>query len=205
MSSLFVRTKTANTTWQKLKSFIFKMLPSLAVITFFIYMFTSDWKELPLVYIFFAAAAMILFAAKPLIASRTAKGVTALSDAEGLALYMKTAEKERLEMFNPPEETPELFEKLMPYALALDTAETWGNRFEKILEKAQYQPTWYVGPNPYIFMYAGGLNSFSSDISNSITSSLPSQTTLSAPGSGSGFGGGGFSGGGGGGGGSSGW
>ena len=205
LSSLFVRTKTANTTWQKLKSFIFKMLPSLAVITFFIYMFTSDWKELPLVYIFFAAAAMILFAAKPLIASRTAKGVTALSDAEGLALYMKTAEKERLEMFNPPEETPELFEKLMPYALALDTAETWGNRFEKILEKAQYQPTWYVGPNPYIFMYAGGLNSFSSDISNSITSSLPSQTTLSAPGSGSGFGGGGFSGGGGGGGGSSGW
>lgn len=55
---------------------------------------------------------MILFAAKPLIASRTAKGVTALSDAEGLALYMKTAEKERLEMFNPPEETPELLKNL---------------------------------------------------------------------------------------------
>ncbi len=29
----------------------------------------------------------------------------------GLKLYMDTAEKERLEMFNPPEETPELFER----------------------------------------------------------------------------------------------
>jgi uncharacterized membrane protein len=118
---------------------------------------------------------------------------------------MKTAEKERLEMFNPPEETPELFEKLMPYALALDVAKTWGNRFEKILSLEEYQPTWYMGPNPNLFFHRGNFAHFSSSLANQINSSLISQTTAFAPGSSSGFGGGGFSGGGGGGGGGSGW
>ena len=118
---------------------------------------------------------------------------------------MNTAEKERLEMFNPPKETPELFETLMPYALALDVAKTWGNKFEKILSTENYQPSWYVGPNPYLFINNKGFYNFSTNFENQINNSLAASSMTSAPGSSSGFGGGGFSGGGGGGGGGSGW
>ncbi|MDD3689930.1 MAG: hypothetical protein PHI81_07850, partial [Synergistaceae bacterium] len=38
---------------------------------------------------------------------------------EGLRMFITAAEKNRLEMMNPPEETPRLFEKLLPYAFAL--------------------------------------------------------------------------------------
>lgn len=155
--------------------------------------------------VFFILAAAVFSVMRPFMSARTVEGYDALNSADGLALYMDTAEKERLEMFNPPEETPELFEKLMPYALALDVAKTWGNRFEKILAAEKYQPTWYVGPHPYMFLSSGGFNSFSSNLASQVSSSMISQTTTAAPGSSSGFGGGGFSGGGGGGGGGGGW
>jgi uncharacterized membrane protein len=134
--------------------------------------------------------------------SRTPKGSNILSEAEGLKLYMDTAEKERLEMFNPPDETPELFERLLPYALALDVAKTWGNRFEKVLTQAGYKPEWYSGPSPFLFLNGTGLNDFSSSLGNSIGQSMAPR---SAPGTSSGMGGGGFAGGGGGGGGAKGW
>ena len=175
-----------------------------AVGMFAIYVMFNIEKD-PYTVLFFIVAAAVFSVMRPFMSARTVEGYEALNNADGLALYMKTAEKERLEMFNPPKETPELFEKLMPYALALDVAETWGNRFEKILSAEKYQPSWYAGPNPYMFIYAGGFNNFSSNLVSQVGSSMISQTTSFAPGSSSGFGGGGFSGGGGGGGGGGGW
>jgi len=135
--------------------------------------------------------------------SRTEKGANLLSKVEGLRLYMNTAERSRLELLNPPEETPELFERLLPYALALDSAKTWANRFEKILQAAQYQPDWYIGPSPHIFIHGASLDNFSRNLQGQMASSM--RTPTAAPGSSSGSGGGGFSGGGGGGGGGRGW
>lgn len=114
-------------------------------------------------------------------------------------MYMGTAERHRLEMFHPPEETPEVFEKLLPYAFALDTAETWANRFEDILKQNAYQAEWYTGANMAAFYSGGGVASLASSVSDSIASASH------APGSSSGSGGGGSSGGGGGGGGGGGW
>ncbi|MDO5563591.1 MAG: DUF2207 domain-containing protein, partial [Synergistaceae bacterium] len=156
----------------------------------------------PFTILLFMASAAVVCVMKPLMMARTKSGLQLLTDIQGLALYMNTAEKERLEMFNPPEETPELFEKLLPYALALDVAKTWGNRFEKILEKAEYKPDWYVGPTPFLFAVSDGFGDFASDFGGTLNDSM---TPKSAPGSSSGLGGGGFSGGGGGGGGGSGW
>ena len=155
--------------------------------------------------IFFALSSAAIFVFRPLMHARTEYGYEKLNETDGLIMYMNAAEKDRLEMLNPPEETPQLYEKLMPYALALGVAKTWGNRFEKVLSATDYHPTWYSGTNPYLFMYGGGLNNFYSAISSNIVRNMPSQTTTDAPGSFSGFGGGGFSGGGGGGGGGSGW
>jgi uncharacterized membrane protein len=128
-----------------------------------------------------------------------------MDKAEGMRLYMKVAEQERLNVLNPPDKTPELYEKLLPYALALGVEQEWSEQFADVLAKAQaegYHPSWYVGPG----FYAGGFSSFGSSLGNSFSSAISSSAV--APGSSSGFGGGGgggFSGGGGGGGGGGGW
>jgi len=130
---------------------------------------------------------------------RTPRGNDVFAEAEGLAMYMSTAERHRLEMFNPPEETPEVFEALLPYAFALDVAETWANRFENMLREKGYQPSWYAGSNLASFYTGSGIASVASAVSGSIASAS------TPPGSSSGSGGGGSSGGGGGGGGGGGW
>lgn len=92
----------------------------------------------------------------------------------------------RLNLLNPPEQTPELFERFLPYALALDVEQAWAEKFSAVLARAgeegrPYQPAWYSG------------SSWSS--AGAFASSLSSSST--APGSSSGGGGGGSSGGGG--------
>lgn len=193
--------KAANTGIQNIKQFFKRAFPALAVILVGSISLTSEGMS-PITFILFLASAGIIAVMRPLMVSRTSKGSNILSNAEGLKLYMDTAEKERLEMFNPPEETPELFEKLLPYALALDVAKTWGNRFESVLTKAGYKPEWYSGPSPYLFLSGAGLSDFSSNLGSSLGQSMAAQST---PGKSSGMGGGGFAGGGGGGGGASGW
>ena len=193
--------KAANTGGQNIRQFLGRAFPALAVGLVGAIALGGEGMS-PFTFVFFVASAAVIAVMRPLMVSRTPKGSSILSEAEGLKLYMDTAEKERLEMFNPPEETPELFEKLLPYALALDVAKTWGNRFESVLTKAGYKPEWYAGPSPYLFLNGSGLNNFSSSLGSSLGQSMAPQ---SAPGTSSGMGGGGFAGGGGGGGGAKGW
>lgn len=53
----------------------------------------------------------------------------ALDEIEGMAMYMDAAEKDRLEMLNRPEDTPRVFQTLLPYALVLGLEKTWCDRF----------------------------------------------------------------------------
>ena len=193
--------KAANTGIQNIRQFLGRAFPAL-VVGFVGATALGGEGMSPVAFILFTASAAIIAVMRPLMVSRTPKGSNILSEAEGLKLYMDTAEKERLEMFNPPDETPELFERLLPYALALDVAKTWVNRFEKVLTQAGYKPEWYSGPSPFLFLNGTGLNDFSSSLGNSIGQSMAPR---SAPGTSSGMGGGGFAGGGGGGGGAKGW
>jgi len=199
--SLGMRLKrAANSGIQNATQFLKRVLPS-AFLASLGSVALIDEGYSPLTFIMFMAAAAVISVMRPLMVARTKEGSDLLSDIEGLRLYMVTAEKDRLEMFNPPDETPELFERLLPYALALDAAKTWGNRFEKVLAAVGYRPRWYAGPAPYIFIRGSGLNDFSSGFVDSLGQSM----SPPAPGRSSGLGGGGFSGGGGGGGGGKGW
>ena len=151
--------KAANTGIQNIRQFLGRAFPAL-VVGFVGATALGGEGMSPVAFILFTASAAIIAVMRPLMVSRTPKGSNILSEAEGLKLYMDTAEKERLEMFNPPDETPELFERLLPYALALDVAKTWGNRFEKVLTQAGYKPEWYSGPSPFLFLNGTGLNDF---------------------------------------------
>ena len=115
---------------------------------------------------------------------------------KGFLMYLEMAEKDRLNLLNPPELTPEHFEEALPYAFALGVEHKWSEKFKTILEATKYRPEWNNSSNPTLFVHSFGRD-FSSSVS--AASTQPQQS-----GSG-GSGGGGFSGGGGGGGGVGGW
>ena len=176
-----------------------KFIPALFALLIAVSLFAVFGRGMIFIPLVALANAALIVVFNELMTIRTPKGNEVLAEAEGLAMYMGTAEKRRLEMFNPPEETPEVFEALLPYAFALGVAETWANRFEDKLKEQQYQPTWYTGANLASFYTGSGIASVTSAVSSSIASAAV------APGSSSGSGGGGSSGGGGGGGGGGGW
>ena len=139
-----------------------------------------------------------------LLKAPSVRGRLLMDKLEGFKLYLEVAEEDDLNLKHPPDKTPELFERLLPYAVALDVAEEWAGKFTAAFAKLQsqsgvaYQPVWYRG-----HFDASNMGAFSKNISTTINSSITSAS--SPPGSSSGAGGGGFSGGGGGGGGGGGW
>jgi uncharacterized membrane protein YgcG len=153
-------------------------------------------------------AAAVLFAALNvlffwLLKAPTVSGRNILDQIEGFRMYLKTAEEDRLNVLNPPEKTPELFERFLPYALALDCENEWNAKFTAVLAAAAAAgataPLWYSGSN----WDAGRTTSFTDSLGSGLASSTAAAS--SAPGSSSGSSGGGSSGGGGGGGGGGGW
>jgi uncharacterized membrane protein YgcG len=143
-----------------------------------------------------------------LLSAPTVQGRKLLDQIEGFRMYLKTAEEDRLNVLNPPEKTPELFERYLPYALALDCENEWNAKFTKILAAAALAgataPIWYSGHN----WNSGSMGGFTNSLGSGLASSAASAATApgSSSSSGGGFsGGGGSSGGGGGGGGGGGW
>lgn len=132
---------------------------------------------------------------------------------EGLRLYLTVAEKDRMNFAGVPEMSPQHYEKLLPYAVALGLEKQWSGHFQQWLEAAgananhDYQPVWYTGRDFDSRQFGNRMSSFSSSLSTSIASSLPPPPSSSSSGfsSSSSSSGGGSSGGGGGGGGGGGW
>ena len=142
-----------------------------------------------------------------LMKSPTFSGRRLMDQVEGFKLFLGSVEGDRLNRTAPPQQTPEVFEKFLPYALALDVEQDWANKFSRILSAAgtapgssrsAYTPSFYSGSSWSGYSGAGFALSFGISLTSAISSSS------AAPGSGGGGGGGG-SGGGGGGGGGGGW
>ena len=137
------------------------------------------------------------------IAAPTKEGRTVLDHIAGFKQYLSITERERLDRMTAPQDTPEIFEKYLPYAIALGIENRWATRFRDVLAAAQAQGqqgfAWYSGSSsPW-----NNPRSFTEAIGSSLASTISAAST--APGSSSGSGGGGSSGGGGGGGGVGGW
>ncbi len=137
----------------------------------------------------------------------TLRGRQLLDEIMGFEDYLDVAEKHEMNLRNPPEKTPQLFEKYLPFALALGVDQSWAEKFVGILARTRspdggnYRPNWYAGTWDSRDV-AGNVNQLSGGLNSALA------TSVSPPGSSSGSssgGGGGFSGGGGGGGGGGGW
>jgi Predicted membrane protein (DUF2207) len=133
------------------------------------------------------------------IAAPTSEGRKVLDHIAGFKQYLSITEAERLDRMMPPKETPELFEKYLPYAIALAVENHWAKRFAGVLAAASAQGrqgfAWYSGSSSPWSNPTG----FVDNVGSSLSSAVGAAST--APGSS----GGGSSGGGGGGGGGGGW
>ncbi len=129
-----------------------------------------------------------------LMSAKSPKGVKIKEYLLGLKEYLQIAEKDRLHFHNAPENKPEIFERLLPYAMVFGVEELWAKEFKDIYTNP---PSWYEGK-----MTSFNAVHFGRDMA--MFSSLANSSLSSSPGS-SGSGGGGSSGGGGGGGGGGSW
>jgi hypothetical protein len=157
------------------------------------------------IFLLTAATLHILFIY--LLKAPTIAGRLMLDRVQGFKMFLGKVEGDRLNRTAPPQQTPEVFEKYLPYALALDVEQDWAEQFSGILGAAgtapgsspAYVPSFYSGASWNGFSGTSFASSFGSSFTSAISSSS------AAPGSSSGSGGGGGGSGGGGGGGGGGW
>jgi len=133
----------------------------------------------------------------------TVAGRAVMDRIEGFRQYLGVAEEDRLNALNPPDKTPELFERFLPYAIALDVENRWAQRFAAVLAAAgtgAAVSTWYMGNR-----WGNDPVAFTNQLSGALAQTIASAAAPPGSTGGGGSGGGGSSGGGGGGGGGSGW
>lgn len=141
-----------------------------------------------------------------LLKAPTMLGRRILDKIEGFKMFLAATEADRLQRMYAVDRTPELYEKFLPYALALGVEQHWTEQFADVLSTAAqpdgrggYTPRWYTGSG----WDSSRMSSFAGSVGSTLSSAISSSST--APGSRSGGGGGGSSGGGGGGGGGGAW
>jgi uncharacterized membrane protein YgcG len=137
-----------------------------------------------------------------LVRAPTPEGRRLLDEIEGLKLYLGVAERDDLKRMEGPGGPPSLdaqrYERLLPYAVALEVEDAWSKKFTLAVGAAAAAAAsagiaWYRGGG------VGDLGALSKAVGSSLSSTIASSSR--PPGSSSGGGGGGSSGGGGGGGG----
>lgn len=138
-----------------------------------------------------------------LLAAYSPEGRKLMDKIEGFRMFLSTADENRFDTMNPPKKSLELFEKYLPFAIALGCEIEWGEKFEDIINTA------YLGgavTSSFSRSFTRDSNNFSSSFTSSFSGAISSASTppSSSSGGGSSFGGG-SSGGGGGGGGGGGW
>ena len=129
--------------------------------------------------------------------ARTNIGTRALEGALGFEDFLSHVESDR---FNRMIKTPEMFEKFLPFAMALGVEKNWSKAFANIYTQP---PSWYRGGNFssgfYPYMFVNNINAMSSQAATTFASAPRSSSGSGFSGGGGSSSGGGFGGGGGGG------
>lgn len=173
------------------------------------YFLKSSVGYVPIAVILLGVLSGLLF--HYLLKAPTLAGRALMDRVEGFRMFLSAVDGDRMNRISPVAKTPELFERYLPYALALGVEHAWAQQFSQVLAAAAgassqggqgshgYAPSWYAGTGFSTFSPEGFTSSFSSSFSGAVSSaSAPASSS-------SGSGGGGSSGGGGGGGGGGGW
>lgn len=169
----------------------------------FSYLFSGGLEEASLaVFVLDGLLLICLMTFFALIPAPTLMGRKLMDQIQGFKLYLKVAEKDELARLGALGTAPlvdaQVFQRFLPYALALGVEDAWSQKLIKdIGQAAARQVTsdirWYEGSK------LADIDRFADALGSSLSSSIAS--SAEAPGNSSGSGGGGSSGGGGGGGG----
>jgi uncharacterized membrane protein YgcG len=180
------------------------ILPSIVVSALLLLVIVSTASVVPWVWAFYAGVIVLHIVFAYLLKAPSGRGRRLMDKLEGFKVYLEVAEKDDLALRHPPDLTPELFERYLPYAIALGVEQKWAEQFSDVFARLEatdhgaYSPRWYKGK-----FSSNRMGNFASNVSSSFSSAVSSAAT--PPGSSSGSSGGGSSGGGGGGGGGGGW
>jgi uncharacterized membrane protein len=118
--------------------------------------------------------------------ARTTQGTRALEGLLGFEEFLSRVESDR---YDRVVKTPDLFERFLPYAMALGVEKNWARAFEAIVTTA---PAWYQGADVAHFNSRG----FTARMASMASRTGSTMTSAPRSSGGSGFGGGGSSGGG---------
>ncbi len=135
-------------------------------------------------------ASCLFFVFSPLMSKRTEKGVAAKEHILGLKNYLNVAEKDRINFHNAPEKNPDIFEKYLPFAMALGVEKEWAKQFEDL---SLNNFSWYsssAGSNFSSIALVSSLSSFSTTANQTLSATHSSGGGGSVGGGGGGGGGG---------------
>jgi hypothetical protein len=109
-----------------------KLLPGTAALAGFgaviVYMLFELAKGVsPAFSIMLAALLLINLAWGPQLKRRTPQGRQILDQIEGFRVFLEKVEKDRLDRLNSAGEAPETLDEYLPYAIALEVREAWGD------------------------------------------------------------------------------
>lgn len=142
---------------------------------------------------------------RKLLSAYSPEGRQMADKIEGFRMFLSTADEKRFDTMSPPKKSLELYEKYLPFAIALGCEIEWGQKFEDIINTASIDPE-VARTTSFSHSMSRDSHSFSSSFASAFSGAISSASTppSSSGGGGSSFGGG-SSGGGGGGGGGGGW
>ena len=128
----------------------------------------------PLAFVLFSAVVLLHVAFVYLMKAPLTRGRELMDKLAGFKLYLEVAEKEDLNLKHPPELTPQLFERYLPYAIALEVEQDWAEQFVDVFAAleadtgtASYQPRWYHGN-----FQAAHMADFGSSVGKGLASSI---------------------------------
>lgn len=154
---------------------------------------------------FFALpVSIVIFITGFFMSQKTIHGVETTQAIKGFKKYLSVAEKDRIKFHNPPSQSIDHFQTLLPFAVILGVEKQWSKSFQPLIESeiknGTYQHSWLHLTNTS----PGAIGRQVSSIGKSIQNTAASSPSSSGSGhSSSGFSGGSSGGGGGGGGGGS--
>lgn len=130
------------------------------------------------------AITLIVFinvASVTMLAALTSLGREMMDRIEGLRLYLTATEQDRKEMQSAQPMSPQHFETLLPYAVALGVEKPWSKAFQAWLAAAPlavatYEPAWYGGDGAF----EGQIGEFLSFMTHTLAADVPQSMNSSS-------------------------
>ena len=149
-----------------------------------LYFLAFQATSVPLAILFVVSIAITLIFYQ-LLKAVTPLGRKRLDEIEGFRVFLEATEKDRLNYLHSPERTPELFEKFLPYALALGVEQRWAEQFSNVLASAAAEgrsPDWYSSRSMNTFSAGALASTLGDSLASAVASSSGSSGSAAAAG-----------------------